>query len=102
MSEIFHTGSEGERLLADYLRGQGRSVEPSAVKTFDLLPIVVTAIAGRLDDVRRVVEERGSVRHVLEPLDAVSAWLSLSSVTELAALDSVRTLELAQAMQLAT
>lgn len=66
------------------------------------LPVVVTAVTGRLGEVREVVEERGTVRHLLEPLDAVSAWLSLSDVTELSAFDSIRALELAQAMQLAT
>ena len=37
MSEIYQTGSEGERLLADYLVAAGRTVAPSDVKTFDLI-----------------------------------------------------------------
>ena len=37
MSEIYQTGSEGERLLADWLTSQGRAVKPSDIKTFDLI-----------------------------------------------------------------
>jgi hypothetical protein len=36
MSEIFQTGSDGERLLAAYLTAQGRKVSRSDRKTFDL------------------------------------------------------------------
>lgn len=36
MTDPYGTGSEGEQLLADHLRAQGRVVEPSDTKTFDL------------------------------------------------------------------
>lgn len=36
MSQIYETGSRGERLLAEYLTSQGRTVERSDRKTFDL------------------------------------------------------------------
>ena len=36
MSEIYATGSEGERALAEYLSKRGRTVEESDTKTFDL------------------------------------------------------------------
>jgi hypothetical protein len=37
MSEICQTGSDGERLLAEYLLARGRKVEPSDNKTFDFI-----------------------------------------------------------------
>ena len=37
MSEVYRIGSTGERLLAEYLTIEGRTVEPSDTKTFDLI-----------------------------------------------------------------
>ena len=37
MSEIYNTGSDGERLLAAWLKAKGRAVIPSDNKTFDLI-----------------------------------------------------------------
>jgi hypothetical protein len=37
MSDVYDTGSEGERLLADYLTTRGRVVRRSDRKTFDLI-----------------------------------------------------------------
>ena len=37
MSNIYNTGSEGEQLLAERLTSEGRTVEPSDTKTFDLI-----------------------------------------------------------------
>ena len=36
MSEIYATGSQGERVLAEYLAERGRTMEESDTKTFDL------------------------------------------------------------------
>jgi hypothetical protein len=37
VSEIYRTGSEGERLLSEWLTAKGRQVRPSDRKTFDLI-----------------------------------------------------------------
>lgn len=37
MSDIYKTGTAGERALAEHLVAQGRSVAPSDTKTFDLV-----------------------------------------------------------------
>lgn len=36
MTDLYTTGSEGEALLAAHLRSEGRIVEDSDAKTFDL------------------------------------------------------------------
>ena len=46
MSEIYETGSLGERLLTEYLTRRGHTVSPSGRKTFDLI------VDGRYADVK--------------------------------------------------
>lgn len=45
MSEIYKTGFEGERLLATYLVGQGRTVAPDAPATPQRLGFLAGEIA---------------------------------------------------------
>lgn len=64
------------------------------------LPMIVTAAEGRFDEVRQEVARVGTIRHLLERLNAISGWLPLSAVAEFSASDSVATIELAQAIRI--
>lgn len=61
-------------------------------------PVVLTAAPNRLADVVALIGElHGRVRHRLDFLGAVSAWLSLEAVEAAAQSEAVATLEIAQA-----
>ena len=76
---------------------QERSLAPQA-----LLPVVVRCARGRLDEIEELIKSRkGRIRHRLDPLDSLSAWVSINQLAELSHHDGVVDLELPQAHRLA-
>lgn len=66
-------------------------------------PVIVTAVPGCLSAVEEsVIEHGGQVRHRLEPLEKVSAWLTMAAIAELSLLDSVGEMEMSKPMRIAT
>lgn len=72
------------------------------IRSDQTVPIIITAGPGRLQSVVSVVEgSNGRVRHVLEPLNAVAAWLPLAAVKEIVHLSFITDLELDQDLHIA-
>jgi hypothetical protein len=66
------------------------------------IPVAIQAAEGRLDSVLHAVDESGgTVRHVLGPLNAVAAWIPMSAVAGVAALEFVEEIEMDRVMHVA-
>jgi hypothetical protein len=59
------------------------------------IPVAIQAADGQLGSVLHAIAENGgTARHVLRPLSAVAAWIPVSTVAGLAALDFVEAIEM--------
>lgn len=80
-----------------------RVVDSTPLDQGETIPVVIRVTdPARLDDAEVCVEDMsGSVRHRLEALSAVSAWIPIGAVLDLAGMEFVDTMELAQPEQVA-
>lgn len=68
-----------------------------SVSHTEKIPVVVTARTDALDEVLELVDEMdGEVRHVLQRLGAVSAWLTVDAIARMSLQECVGELELVQ------
>lgn len=67
-------------------------------------PVVITASSPeRLGEVERlIIELGGEIRHRLEAIEMLSAWLTAAAIAHLSASDAVAELELSKPMQIAS
>ncbi|HEX8454820.1 MAG TPA: hypothetical protein VF647_22270 [Longimicrobium sp.] len=66
------------------------------------IPVAVQAAAGSLEVLVQAVNDNGgTVRHVLGPLNAIAAWMPMSGVAALAALEFVEEIEMDRVMHVA-
>lgn len=64
-------------------------------------PVVVRVASGHLEAVVKELRELGRVRHVMSPLNAVSAWLPMTAIRDILPLTAVEGIELAQPIEVA-
>lgn len=104
------SGGEGQRMegtmRAEVLRKLDASllalVQGGGLDETGQVPVFVRAVSGELDHVvEELARAGGRVRHVMKRLSAVSAWMPLGLVYELASKPFVDGLEMPQPVEIA-